>query len=124
MLDTWVATDRRLGGPLDEQGNPTPLLPAQIESLQAQLGAVADGILAAIQQETPSAGAPWFWETFVGTGLTFTLARVPISNTLTVYRNGLLELGWALSARTLTLATERLSNDDDLRVHYQAIVPL
>lgn len=115
MRSAWVADP--------DSGLSNPLSAGQVAMVDAQLGGVADGILAAIQQEAPGAGAPWRWDVLAGTGTGFTLTKAPITSSLAVYRNGLLEIGWSLSGTTLTLASTRTSGDADLRAHYQYIEP-
>jgi hypothetical protein len=104
-------------------GLSSPLTAAQVAMIDAQLGAIADGILAAAGEGGTTLGPRWVEQTFAGTGSSFTLSYVPITASLMVFRNDLPERGWTLVNKTLTLANPRTDSDASLWVRYQAIVP-
>lgn len=107
----------------DESGLSDPLTAAQVAMIDAQLGAIADGILEAIQSETPANMPRWIEQTLSGSGSVYTLSYVPVTGSLMVFRNDLPERGWSLVSNTLTLSTPRLDGDASLWVRYQAVVP-
>jgi hypothetical protein len=104
-------------------GLSSPLSADQVAMIDAQLGAIADGILEAIQNETPANMPRWIEQTLSGSGSVFTLSYVPVTGSLMVFRNDLPERGWSLVSNTLTLGTPRLDGDASLWVRYQAVVP-
>lgn len=118
IYDAWIA-DAELAGILhNEDGSPV-----HSDMLWALTDAISDGVLQAISSGG-SVGVPaWRWDVLAGTGTAFTLSKTPLPNSLQVFRNGLLELGWTLAGTTLTLSSTRTSNDADLRAHYQYIEP-
>jgi hypothetical protein len=105
-------------------GLSNPLSAAQVAMIDAQLGAVADGIIAALASGVPGSTPRWHTEELLGTGTVFELDYAPINGSLLVFLNGLPQLGnWTLVGRTLTLDTARTSGDATLHAHYQAVIP-
>jgi len=121
MLGAWTDYEEegaRVSGLCD------PLTESQQAMLRAQLGAVADGIIAALAPGVPGSTPRWHTEELPGTGTVFELDYAPLNGSLLVFLNGLPQLGnWTLVGRTLTLDTARTSGDATLHAHYQAVIP-
>lgn len=125
MRGAWTGNPTSgVSGPLDADGNPTPLTSKQVAMIDAQLGAVADGIIAALAGGVPGSSPEWVHPQLGAgaAGSVFTLPYAPISVPgVLILMNGQVLSGWTLSGRTLTLP-EAKTAEDELFAHYQAII--
>ena len=116
MRNAWTANGRA--------GLSSPLSDAQVDMLDAQLGAIVDGMIAAMTSGLPGYSPEWIHEQ-LGAGVassSFTLAHTPLSAAgMLVILNGQILTGWTLVGKTLTLADGKTASDE-LFAHYQAIV--
>lgn len=89
----------------------TLLYAGQPSGSRSSLGAPADTTY-------PPDAAGWREETFVYPS-PILLGGTPLRSSIMVFKNGLLERGWTLSGRLITLSSSLTAEDTDVIVRYQ-----
>jgi len=111
ILNTWLAQDGHGMSP-----SPTP---GQSSLIQAMLTAIAAGILLVSGGSSSVVQSVLKRETLVGSGISFRLAFVPLSDVLVIL-NGWVVEDYTLNGQDLTLPQAK-AEADSLTVYYQYI---